>query len=425
MLKKSLTRYRLFITLLVLYIASGCNRNETTDEDRMKLELYDLMKEVYLWNTKLPSGFDPLAYSSPETAMEAMRYGTFDRWSFVMPLEEYYQYFEQGEMIGHGFMLALDESENIRIAFVYPDTRAYESGIRRSWIISKVNGTNATPDNVFSLMGETREGVRNTFTFLKTGGETTELTLEKEIVSISPVLHRSVFSIGTQQVGYLVFQDYIDAAKEQLDEAFSYFNRENINQLVIDLRYNGGGSVAVAQYLAGWILGNSHAGDPFVNFEHNTKYTRWDTTLNIPVRAEGLALPKVYFIATGNSASASELTINGVEPYAEACLVGGTTHGKPVGMYVFTYPQYGYAAMPVCFRYTNADGSGDFYEGLSPDLPVGDDLAHDFGDPEEGCLNAVLNEIEGVAVPYAYPPAGAPAIEIIASGRKNPFQQAF
>lgn len=393
--------------LILLFLLAGitlqaCKKDEApeiTDIQIVNSSIYDLMKNVYLWYDHLPA-VDPQKYSTPEDLMDALRYATYDKWSFVITKTEYSQYFEEGQMIGHGFLISVDGSDNLRIAFVYRGTEAYNQGVRRGWVIQTVNGTAANTGNVFDLLGASQKGVSNTIGFLNNNGDQVQLSLTKEDVALTPVLDFEVLNHNDKKIGYLVFQDFIDTAKVELDEAFNAFTAAGIDELVLDMRYNGGGSVSVAQYLAGWMIGKEHGDEPFVNFKHNRKLTSWDTTINVPQKAEGLALSRIFFIGTSSTASASELIINGVKPYvSSAILAGSTTHGKPVGMYAFPFIDYDYVVLPISFKYTNANNEGDFYDGIAPDLSADDDLTHDFGDPEETSLKAILDYIDNGSVP--------------------------
>jgi carboxyl-terminal processing protease len=392
---KNLNKAFLLFLLATLVITS-CKKDDSVDPAVRAVNqgIYDLMKEVYLWNDHLPASIDVSAYATPNDFMDALRYEVYDRWSTVLTKAEYNQYFVQGEMIGHGFMLGLDASGKIRIAFVYRNTQAYNLGIRRGWIITKINGTEATSSNAFDLLGPSTSGRINTITFIKNDGTTAELSLTKSVISITPVVHYEVINQGDSRIGYMVFQDFIDTARVELDEAFSSFNAAGINEMIVDLRYNGGGSVDVAEYLAGWLIGKNHGNQPFVNFRHNSILADWDTTLNLPANTNGLALDRIFFIGTRNTASASELVINGVKPYVASDITAGdTTHGKPVGMYAFPFINYDYVVLPVSFKYTNANGEGDFYAGIVPNLLAPDDLTRDFGDPQEESLKAILDYI--------------------------------
>jgi carboxyl-terminal processing protease len=386
----------LFWVLLLSVIAGACKKEDNSRDpviEAVNGGIYDLMKDVYLWYDHLPN-VDPAIYPTPDSLMSTLRYKQYDRWSFVLTKEQYNEYFTAGEMIGHGFMLGLDRDGNIRIALIYPTTQAYQQGVRRGWIITKVNGTDVNTSNIFNLLGASEVGITNNITFINGSGETVDLSLTKEVVSLSPVVYSTVLNEGDKKIGYMVFQDFIDNAKPELDSVFDTFRTTGIDDLVIDLRYNGGGAVDVAQYLASWILGKNDGGQPFVNFRHNDKLTSWDTTLNVPANANALTLNRVFFIGTANTASASELTINGVKPYlTSTVLIGSTTDGKPVGMYAFPFTNYDYVVLPICFRYTNANNVGDFYSGLTPDIQADDDLTRDFGDPEESSLKAALDYI--------------------------------
>jgi carboxyl-terminal processing protease len=365
-------------------------------------KMYDLMTEVYLWNDNLPPAPDPEDFS-PQEYMEALRYEQFDRWSYVSTYDEYAQYFEEGIMIGHGFSLGLDADDNIRIVIVYRGTEAFEKGIKRGWILTKINGAIAPPNNqLFEMLGPTQTGVENTLTFIDENGYTVDITLTKEELELTPVLHSEVIEQDGDIIGYMVFQDFIQSAYPELNEVFQSFSDSGINELIIDLRYNGGGYVDVAEFIAGWLIGKDFAGEPFLYYEHNAILNKppysLDTMYTVPAKSDGLSLDRIFFIGTENTASASELLITGTEPFLpNSMTAGSTTHGKPVGMYGYRISDY--MAFPICFRYFNHDHEGDFYEGLPPDLPAEDDLTRDFGDPEEASLRAVLNYIATGAVP--------------------------
>jgi carboxyl-terminal processing protease len=396
---KNLSRL-LFLLLLAILTITSCkkddsgNNSNNTEITAVDNAIFDLMKEVYLWNDHLPASINPSSYATPNDCMDALRYSVYDRWSTVLTKSEFEQYFVAGQMIGHGFMLGLDANSKIRIAFVYRNTQAYNQGVRRGWIITKINGTQATAANAYNLLGPATAGRQNTITFIKNDGTTVDLTLTKSVIAITPVVHQQIIDTGDSRIGYFVFQDFIDTAKIELDEVFNNFISAGVNEVIVDMRYNGGGSVDVAEYLAGWLIGKTHGNQPFVNFRHNANLHNRDTTLNVPLNANGLSLNRVFFIGTRNTASASELVINGVKPYITSDIIAGdTTHGKPVGMYAYSFINYDYVVLPVAFKYTNANDEGDFYGGIPPTLQAADDLTRDFGDPQEESLKAILDYI--------------------------------
>ncbi len=388
-----------FIAILAISLLyTSCKKDNDSEVEIVNREIYKLMNDIYLWFSHLPT-VDPKSFSSPYELMDALRYKELDRWSFVMTKEEYNQYFVQGEMAGHGFLLSKDDAENIRVAFVYRSTQAYANGVRRGWIIKKVNGTSVNSNNVIDLLGPNEIGINNTIEFINNTGTTVTLSLTKEVLKITPVLYSEVISAANKKIGYMVFQDFIETAIEEIDSTFTAFKNEGVDELIIDLRYNGGGSVDVALHLSGWLTGNTNANKTFVKFQHNEKNRNLDSEHEIPYNGNSFDFNRIVFIGTGASASASELLINGMKPYADVTLIGTPTEGKPVGMYVYVFDNYNYAVFPVSFKYTNANNVGDFYDGLQPDILVNDDITADFGDLDEDMLNTAVNYIISGGIP--------------------------
>lgn len=418
-MRKQLIR---FLPLFFVLFFLSCEKDKNGDNEDLNREIYSLFQDIYLWYDQLPK-VDPGNYSSPSELVQALRYHPLDRWSFVMTEDEYISYFIQGEMIGHGFILSSDEQNNVRIALIYPSTQAYEKGVRRGWILNKVNGTNVTDENVIELLGKSEIGINNRINFTNNEGASVEISLTKEIIEIDPVVYSNVIDYNGRKIGYFVFQDFIDVANKEIDSIFNVFRQENIDGLIMDMRYNGGGSVDVAVHISGWLTGNENANKNLINFEHNNKNRDYDTLYNIPVNAGSLDLDNIVFIGTSGTASASELIINGMEPYMDVTLVGTPTEGKPVGMYAVTLRNFDYTIFPISFKYTNARGEGDFYEGLQPDVLVNDDITHDFGDTNEAMLNSALNKISGGGVTTKKSTTGNKIIE--PETNISDFQKAF
>lgn len=380
--------------ILLAVIAVSCKKEENEIEI-VNREIYNLFEEVYFWYEHLPSSADPGGYGTPQEFVDAIKHKDIDRFSFVMDKDEFLQYFEQGQSFGHGFFPGVDPNGNIRIAFVYENTSAYEKGVRRTWIVREINDERVTPSNFYQLIGPRTEQVTNDILFVAPDGTEKEISLTKELVEINTVLHDEIIEIDGTKVGYIVFQDFIGTAIDEINDAFGNFQENNIEELIIDLRYNGGGSIAVAEHIADWILGSRFSGKPFFTLKHNDKRSSRDTTATIEMLAngQGLNLERVVFITTGNTASASEMLLNGFKPYLTTVSVGTPTYGKPVGMETYVFNEYSYAVLPITFKYVNADDEGDFYDGINPDVFKRDDLTRTFGDPEETLLETSLNYI--------------------------------
>lgn len=387
-------RYISIIAATILLLNACKFEDDDNTIKRVNKEIYNLMKEYYLWYDHLPSSVDFNDYSDPQEFIDAIRYEEYDKWSYVQTMEEFYQ-FSKGKMYGHGFGFGVDENENIRIIYVFRNTLIANSGVKRGWIISEVNGTPVNADNIRSLLGESKAGITNNIVFLNENGTPVNLTLTKEEIQITPVLHYEVLNQGDTKIGYLVFEEFIRSAYPEFEEAFSLFNTQGIDELIVDLRYNGGGFVNVADTLAGWLIGKDHGNQFFTETRYNRNYSNFNETSKVPSISNGVSLNRIFFIGTGLTASASELVINGVKPYVDVIIAGSNTHGKPVGMDGFRVGDY--IAWPVTFSYYNANNEGDFYDGLPATLPAEDDISRDFGDPEESSLKAILDYINGEA----------------------------
>jgi carboxyl-terminal processing protease len=386
---KSTIRFCLLL-ILVIPVFSGC-KDDGNHIEYVNNVLYREMLDVYLWYDEMPRPQpDPSSYSNPQDYLDAIKYADLDRWSYIVTQDDNQQYFEEGKSIGHGFSLGLDDAGQIRILFVYPSTEAATKGVKRGWILSKINGTNVPPDNrVFNMMGNSVVGITNVFTFLDHDGLSQVVSLTKENYDIKSVLHSEVITQGVDKIGYIVFQDFISTATEGLDEAMESFVTADINELVIDLRYNGGGMVSIAQEFASWLVGKNHANDVFASYEFNDKYTSENFSIRIPANTNGLELDRLFFIGTENTASASEMLINGLKPFiTDVILAGTTTHGKPVGMFGIEIDEY--IAYPITYRSYNKNHVGEYYDGLAPDISVEDNFAFDFGDANEPMLQSIL-----------------------------------
>jgi carboxyl-terminal processing protease len=388
---KTYSKISIFL-LIAIALFTSCRKDEDDTIKQVNKEIYKTMQVYYLWYQYLPtsSTVNPGDYNNPQEFIEAIRYPLYDKWSYVQTMEDYNQ-FSGGKMVGHGFSFGQDENENIRILYVYRNTQTAESGVKRGWIISKVNGTFVNSGNISDLIGDRVAGLTNDFVFIDENGVPVNLSLTKEQINVTPVLHYEVLNQGNTKIGYMVFEQFIRAAYPEFEEAFSYFNAQDIDELIVDLRYNGGGFVPVADTLAGWLIGKEHGNQLFSTLEYNEKFSRYNQSTKVPAMANGISVNRIFFIGTYYTASASELVINGVNPYVEVILAGDTTRGKPVGMNGFEIGDY--MAWPVTFSYYNANHIGGFYNGLPVNLPAEDDITKDFGDPEEASLKAILDYI--------------------------------
>jgi hypothetical protein len=189
-------------------------------------------------------------------------------------------------------------------------------------------------------------------------------------------------------VGYIFFRNFVEPSFAALDAAFVSLGAERIDDLILDLRYNGGGLVNVAQHLASYIGGVRTEGQIFGEYFHNDKQAALNRILRFEKKPAVAPLDRLIVITTGWSASASELVINGLRPFMPVIIIGDRTYGKPVGQGVFTFCDK--ALAPVAFVLRNANGEGDFFGGFAPTCAAADDLDFQIGDPNEASLNEAL-----------------------------------
>jgi hypothetical protein len=167
--------------------------------------------------------------------------------------------------------------------------------------------------------------------------------------------------------------------------------------LILDLRYNSGGDLNIAQTLASYIAGNSYKGIVFAKLSHNDKLQNYNTSLTFKSTDYSVALPRLMVITSRSTASASEDVMNGLKPMVNVVSFGDTTNGKPTGMYPW-YVGKKYAMLPIAFKIVNSQNLGEFFDGIFPAKLAPDDITHDFNDRNEACLKEVIYYLENGTV---------------------------
>jgi len=328
-------------------------------------------------------------------------YKELDQWSYITTPEAHYTYFEEGKSIGLGFRLRFDENGDYRVAYVRPDSPADMAGMGRSDKILEISGrtTSEISDEGLwnEVIGENEVGVSVELKIEDSEGRVRTVNLEKDWIAIHAVLHYDMIEYAGSEIAYLVFNEFIENAEEELDAAFAYFKQEKLDTLIVDLRYNRGGEVSVAQYLASLIAGNQVNGEVFAKSVHNDKYSHWDDTIYFRDLENALNMDSVFFITASQTCSASELVINGLRPFIEVATVGDNTCGKPVAMYGHDFCEIHIA--PIELKTVNALGEGDYFGGIVPECYSEDDITWDFGDVREDSLKTVLHYFDTGSCP--------------------------
>lgn len=358
---------------------------------RQNLYVRDALDDLYLWYRELPE-VDPARYGSPEAYLEAVRYRPLDTtFSYITSRASNDAFFSESQFIGLGLSTSL-QGDEMRVLQVFDDSPAAESGLDRGARIVEIDGrpiaAYVADGTIGSAFGPTELGVEVRIAFDTRAGERRTATLQKRLVTIPTVSLTRVFDVDGRKVGYLFFRNFVRPSTQALDDAFAALREAGVTELILDLRYNGGGLVDVAVHLGSLIGGAATRDQVFAEYRHNDRNTRRDTTLRFDEAANALGLSRLVVIATRSSASASELVVNALRPFMPVTIVGDRTYGKPVGQYQLNFCDKVLA--PVSFSLVNADGQGDYFDGLAADCAAGDDIAHDLGSAAEASLAEAL-----------------------------------
>lgn len=359
-------------------------------------------KDIYLWYNQIPSTFNGQSYADPNAIMEAIRQysnepgfsAPVDKWSFAMKQSEWNN-LSNGVSADFGMNVFFFKEGDLRVKSVERTSPAGIAGIRRGWRITKINGsTNIATSNADFISNAVWNSSNGNFTFQKPDGSTVDISLTSATYQEHPVYLDTVYTISSKKIGYLSFNSFLGDTNQVYSEfsrVFNKFANAGISDLIVDLRYNGGGYVSVQQKLADWLAPSSANGQLMMKEQFNDKYTQYNSVDNFR-KLGSLNLTKIYFIVSHNTASASELLINNLKPFVNVQLVGPSkTYGKPVGF--FPIDDGDWYIFPVSFRSTNNQGQGNYFNGMDLNSQVADGLDKDWGDVTETCLQSAISNI--------------------------------
>ncbi len=391
----------LFLTILGF---SSCKKEvppmvPPTVDEQARDYLYDAMNQVYLWYNLMPVVVKT-DYKDPYKLLKAMEYTTLDKWSFVETYDQFVVQ-NQGGFVGHGISMGLDLTKTtVRIAQIYNRSPLYKKGVRRGWIVKKLNGgdlaqvfINKDTAAYNHLIGKSLAGVTNTFLFQTPAGKDSTIISTKASFTLNTVILSDTLHLKSGITGHLVFDQFIPPSNHELDSAFTFFKQNNITDLIVDLRYNGGGDLSVLANMASYVAGVAKFNTPFLKLTYNDKNASHNATINFNLVSFPLSITRLMVITTRGTASASEDFINGLRPGLDVRCIGDTTNGKPVGMMGIQY-KTNYMFFPITFSLVNSANQGDFYNGIIPEKFVPDDITHDWGDRNESCLREAIYYLE-------------------------------
>lgn len=389
--------------------------------------------ELYLWYSEVPD-LNPASYTTAnyfdllKTTQTTASGADKDQFHFELETSQWESFSQSGTSAGYGaqfYFLQSSPPRRVIVAFTEPGSPAANAGLQRGDEIQTIDGVDAvsadTSADIATLnagLSPTTIGETHSFTFSR-GSGTVQASLTSANVTSTPV--QNVQVLPNSSVGYLLFNDHIATSESQLIDAINTLQQQSITDLVLDIRYNGGGYLDIASELAYMIAGSSRtAGQTFERIIFNDKHTATNPvtgeslaptpfhtqTLGLSTTA-GTALPTlnlstVYVLTSGDTCSASEAIINGLRGVdVQVVQIGTTTCGKPYGFY--PTDNCGTTYFSIQFMGVNAQDFGDYADGFSPantvtakgeSVPgcsVADDFTHALGDVNEGMLSAALN----------------------------------
>lgn len=447
--------------------ATGTHRQLTLDS------VFLYAKEVYYWNDALPAYdvFNPRSYTNGSNAAAyqlalfnltqySINPATGKAYEFVASSSgsnagySKYSYIRdqasanpvayvpdlQGsvDIEGNGYdtgiaftAIGTSTAYEVRLKSVSPGSAAALAGLSRGDIVSKINNTSvgSNYNSEVTLINNALSASSVKLAGKRKSGSAFDLTLTRTSYKSSPVFKDTIVVANGKKVGYVAYSRFSSEANSNsvLNAIFAQFAGTGVTDLVIDLRYNGGGYVSTAEHFTNLIAPASLNGKVMFREKFNTlmqtggatilknqpaldgndkiqysngkmltyadySYKEADNSYNFQKSGNLNSIQKVVFIISGNTASASEMLINNLRPYMDVKLVGKTSYGKPVGFFPITLENT-YDVYYSMFTSINSAGQTDYFSGFTPDWDATDDVTHDFGDPKEVCFAAALNYI--------------------------------
>lgn len=371
-------------------------------------------------------------HKSPEELFYGLlnQYQTIDRFSYVTDDYTELEKSFAGVSLSSGmdFVLSRYGSGNDLLGivrYVLPNSSAEQQGVKRGDVFLSVDQTKLNTENYAALLFNEKttmtidinriERINDKMTIVP---QRNSVTMTKSEITENPIFVSKVIEKGGRKIGYLMYNSFISNFDQELNNVFGEFKSKGVTDLVLDLRYNGGGRVSSAIYLSSMITGQFN-GQLFAKERWNSKLqpiidrsgsSSYFTDKIGSVAINSLNLAKLYVITTDRTASASELIINGLKAYIEVVQIGETTRGKNEGSITIydspngyekanINPSHKWAMQPLVLKMENAQGFGDYTSGLVPSVVLEEDLA-DFGvlgDESEPLLARAIQSITGIS----------------------------
>lgn len=409
----------ILFSAIIMFVCIGiisCNDdNETHPSETIEVIKFinDGMKEIYLWNSSMPK----LSYnqeSDPEAYFYSLLNKTYDKWSYITDDYEGLVNALNGIQTDFGYSYVLTYLDNSQttivgiVEYVNSGSPASSAGIKRGDVIYKINGNMMTNENYQSLLS--LQSYTLTLGYINGTGITPlspNISMKAQVLNINPILQYDIIEQNGKKIGYLVYNSFIQAYDEELTAVFNQFKENSVSELVLDLRYNGGGAVSSAQLLASLIGPADIASKKMINNTYNDLVTDYfqskedgdqQFSMDFISSTSNLNLQRVFVLTTKSTASASEMIIYALEPYMNVTQIGMETTGKYYASTLLNDEKgkHNWAMLPLFMKIQNSTNSINYSTGLVPDYVIGyDDFGHQLGDLDEVMLKQALAIIGG------------------------------
>jgi len=411
-----------------------------------------VLDEWYLFPDLLASGVNKSSFGSVQAYIDALvapaRAQNKDRFfTFVTSIAEENAFFNTGSNAGFGVRLGFD-SVNRRVFVIeaYEGAPALGANIDRGTELLAVGTSSANLQSISSLMasggpqavvdalGPSTVGVTRVLRIVDSGQIQRDVSLTKADFTLDPVSSRygaKVLNDNGKLVGYINLRTFIRTADDQLRTAIGNFRAQGITEVIVDLRYNGGGLVSTAE-LFGDLLGGNRVGQVFSFTTFRASKSANDSTTLFSTEASAIGATRIAFIGREGTASASELLANSFIPYlgTNTALIGTNTFGKPVGQIALDKAECDDRIRVVAFKTENANHQGDYFTGLGSVFPntctAGDDIFTQLGEPTEASVATALDFLAGrscTAISAARTVQGAARHELLQPARPTVAQR--
>ncbi|HYG03904.1 MAG TPA: S41 family peptidase [Chryseosolibacter sp.] len=431
--------HRFFLTLITLAIfAAACDNDKVepanTETPPINKDEYvnnwilKNMQYYYYWNTRIQVNADKA--QTPDQYFADLLVDQ-DRFSWIQ--DNYQELLNSLNGVskepGFEFVLYRDSEQNsnviCQIVYIKPNSPAARILLNRGTVITHINGRQLTMSNYKTLLASLSRNHSLTYHKYKFWNESFAEPVSRNIVPVeyteNPNYLHKIIDKGGRKIGYFIYNFFANGPtsdseqyNDEMDQIFAQFKAEGISDMVVDLRFNSGGNEKAANNLASLLRNGTSTESIFAKRKFNSTLT--DEIIKDPELGPDyldskfitktanignhLAVPRIYFLTSQKTASASELVINSLKPFMDVVLIGNTTYGKNVGSFSLYDDEDSantWGMQPIVLKMSNSRGESDYEEGFTPNVVDLDNslLLRPLGDPEERLLSLAIAEITG------------------------------